>query len=212
MSEKRDQSTLVKLGEKSDLKTALNTSICLLEDAENVHLRPHVCLNKTEGIEVLRKIFANPETADTQIMISTHLIHGGSETFWLNIQFVIFLDRLSIPNDIVSLTPRQTSFVVKNLPEDFQKMIIEKVKTWYFESFMEYINKGFDFISKQFKEGDPLLEDDHRNRIFDIRGGRYMELHYTELPIIGEELFWALLPYRAKDSYERMDMLIQNRR
>ncbi len=180
--------TLVSLGEKSQLKTDLNRGVAALAKASENCFRPHICLNKLDGIEVICKITQNPEQANTEFMIGQEIIYGGGSDLWLNVRFLIFLNTLS-SNDLVQLSPRQTASVVVGLPQESKKTVLEKIKDWYFKYFSGKMREALEKITRQFNEGYLLAADDHENRIFDIHGGRYMDVPYTEWRIVGEELF-----------------------
>lgn len=209
----KDLKILVQLGESSPLRTALNHAVVSLSASSQTVIRPHVCLNGIEGIEVLRKISADPEVANTRFDIGLFPIIAGKD-IWLNTQLFVFLNNLRMPVDLVALSPRQSSFVVRSLPEEFQITIIEKLKTWFFEEVYPNIKEGMETISAQFSGGDPLIESDHQNRVFDTHGGRRLDVPYTESRIAGLNLFHAVVRSkifyeRQVDGYQEADYLIE---
>ena len=116
---------------------------------------------------------------------------------------------------MVYLTPRQTGYIVRNLKPESKVIVLEKIKRWYFEEFLVKTKKGFDTISKQFNEGDPFIESDHENRIFDIHGDRKMEVPYTEWTIMGNLLAPSFLfgvtcfDHGDIDGYKRADNFLR---
>ncbi len=214
MSEKEKSHHLVNLGEESQLKIDLNEGIASLQKATESQFQPHICLNKKEGVEVIKKISQNPKQANTQFLIR-ELIIRSQDDMWLNINFLVFLDKICFPDNVANLSPRQTGYIVKNLPVESQKIVLDKIKAWYSGKFLEEIKKGIETITKQFDKGNPLIDSDDGNRIFDIHGGRSMDVPYTELNIIGEELFWPLfcgitLFDHNQDGYKRVDGFLTN--
>jgi len=212
MTEEKNYS-LVKLGENLQLKTDLNLGIASLAEATESQFQPHLCLNGKEGVQVIRKVSLNPERANTEIWLNEHIIYGGGQDVWLNVNFSLFLDQICWPTNNARLSPRQTGYIVKNLPSKSQKIVLQKIKEWYLEKLLTNLNKGFETITEQFEKGDPLIESDHRNRIFDIHGDRHMDVEYTERGIIGDELFYPLflghtLFHHGQDGYERIDQLL----
>lgn len=188
MPEKEKNYHLINLGEESQLKIDLNEGVASLQMAIESHFQPHVCLNGKEGVGVIERIYRDPKGTNTEFWIRELLIKGG-EDLWLNIHFMVFLDQICFPNNVAVLSPRQTSYIVRNLPVESQKIVMETVKAWYFEKFLEGMKKGIETITEQFNKGDSLVESDDGNRIFDIHGGRSTEVPYTEWQIVGENLF-----------------------
>lgn len=203
-------SLLVKLGEDSQLKRDLNKGIASLFAATESWHQPHVCLNQEEGLEVIKQIAENPNPANTEFHFSLHPILSGREV-WLNINFHVFLDNYTQPTNIVWLTPRQTSYIIRHLPDDSRATVLANAKAWYLEVVRKNVLEALETIDEQFEKGNPLLENDHENHIFDIHGGR-MEIPYVEWGVVGENLFSSFfygtcLDY-GTDGYARMDRLI----
>jgi hypothetical protein len=212
MVEKKDY-RLVKLDERSQLKTDLNLGIASLAQATERQFQPHLCLNDEEGVHVIRKVSLDPKEANTEIWLNEQIDYGGGEDVWLNVKFSLFVDRISWPTNNARLSPRQTAYIVKNLPSESQKIALRKIKEWYLEKLLTNFKKGLETISEQFENGDPLIECDYRNRIFDIHGEHDMEVEYTEPGIIGDKLFYLLfvghtLFHHEQDGYERVDRLL----
>jgi len=210
-----DFGVLISLGEASPLKVVLNRAIAALLKASETVFQPHICLNGIEGVEVINRISANPETADTMFeLVGYPIIYG--DDIWLNTSFSVFLDEAVYPTNHVALTPRQSGFIVRRLSLSQQQVVVEKVKAWFLEVFRPNIEKGLEVISTQFNEGDPLVESDRENRIFDIHGGR-LEIPYTEGRIVGLTLFkavvWRAAPREGdKNDYQKADQLVEARR
>lgn len=209
MSENQKISHLVDLGEESQLKVDLNEGIASLRRATESCFQPHICLNGEKGVKVIEKISQKPKQADTEFWIRELLIRGGGD-LWLNIRFSVFLDQIRSPSNVADLSPRQTGYIVKNLPAESRETVLLKVRSWYSKKFVGDIIKGLETINEQFEKGDPFLESDHRNRIFDIHGGRAMDVPYTELQIAGEELSWPFFVGftmfdQGEEGYEKMD-------
>lgn len=212
-------SDLVIFGEPSPLKADLNRGIASLTTAPASHFRPHICLNDEDGVAIIERIMQDPD-ADTAWGITTKVIHGGGEDWWLNVSFYACIESYA-SNHTAWLTPRQTSYIVQNLPPESRDLVLAAVKTWYFDHFAKKVEKGFATIAQQFNEGDPLLESDHRNRIFDIHGERSMDVMYTEWEIVGDKLFLAFyFPatiYQTsgfqpgRDGYENIDAIFRER-
>mgnify|MGYP001569832066 CR=1 FL=1 len=208
---------LVKLGEPTPLKTALNRGVAVLPQAENTQLRPHVCLNGEEGYEVLQTIIRNPESANTEFCLFPHPIVSGND-IWLNVHAIVYLEERRHPTCCCILSPQQTGCILKNLPTELRTEAFLKVKNWYIQSVLPDLQKGIAVITKQFEEGDPFLESDHHNHIFDIHGGRGMkDIPYTETEIVGENLYWVVVHGETfweygSDGYARADALITERR
>lgn len=205
----RKLETIVPLGKDSQLKRDLNKGIASLFSAPESWHQPHVCLNEEEGLEVIKKVAENPNPANTQFFFTNRLILDGD--MWLNIAFGMYLNECSRPRNFVQLTPRQTSYIIRHLPEDSQATVLAKAKAWYLEALRKDMLEAIDTITAQFETGYPLLANDYDNRIFDIHGGRH-EVPYVEWGIVGENLFSAhffgtCLNY-GTDGYARMDRLI----
>ena len=179
---------VVRLGENSLMKTDINRAVLALREASESYFKPHVSLNGEEGVMVLEKIST---TSDTEVRIRSHLVLSGMDA-WLNVKFGVFLNELTQPTNVAELSPRQSAFVVQQLSGQSRVAVLEKVKRWYLEYFLPRTQKAFETIAEQFASGDPMLASDDRNRIFDIHGGRYMDVLYTESGIVGENLFWAI--------------------
>ena len=179
---------VIRLGENSLLKTDLNRAVMALCEALESHFRPHVCLNGEEGVRVLEEI---SPTSNTEVIIRPHLVVSGIDA-WLNVKFDVFLNELTQPTNVAELSPRQSAFVVQQLSGESRVAVLEKVKRWYFEYFLPRTQKALASITEQFASGEPMLASDDRNRIFDIHGGRYMDVPYTESGIVGGNLFWAV--------------------
>ncbi len=215
MNERFD--TLVKLGESTPLKTALNLGIATLPQAENTQLRPHVCLNGEEGYEVLQKIIRSPEKADTEFCLCPKPIISRND-IWLNVRALVCFEKRTYPTNTCFLSPQQTGSIFKKLPEELQAEVFLKVKNWYLKSVLPDLQKGIEVITEQFEKGNPFLESDHDNRIFDIHGGRSMkDIPYTESRIVGEHLYSAIIYGNTfyeygSDGYARADALITGRR
>ncbi len=204
---------LVLLGEPSSLKTALNTALATLATAENTQFRPHVCLNKIEGVGVIENISADPVGANTEFWVSPYPIISGKK-IWLNVKLSVFLDQICWPTCVADLTPQQTSYLISNLPPEQQDQMLDKIKLWYHGEFLSDIQSGIESITDQIDNGDILLKSDHDNVVLDLHGGRGMEdIPYSESTIAGEELFWTVvhggtfLEY-GMDGYGRADTII----
>jgi hypothetical protein len=176
-------------------------------------LQPHLCLHGEEGLQVLQNIIAAGEKANTEFSFLCLPVASGSD-FWLNIYFWVFLNGRCQPTNCVQLTPQQTSFIIRNLSEEWQKEVLAKAKAWYVEYLRGELLKGIDTITAQFEGGDPLLQSDHDNRIFDIHNATGVRaeynIPYTESEIAGEHLFWPFhtgftLFDHGSDGYARMD-------
>lgn len=206
---------LVELKKASQLKTDLNKGIAALLQADQSHFRPHLCLNGATGIKTIQKIAASPEQADTEVLISDQIKCDGDDA-WLNVSFSVYLDEMSSESHVM-LTPRQTAYVVMNLPPESRQAAAAKVEAWYQKHFLQKVQKGLDKITKQFKEGDLFLADTRRNRIFDIHGdgNGHDTTPYTEWDIIGSELFLKLFfghtcfhVMAGEDGYNRIDDML----
>jgi len=194
----------------SVLRIALNKGVARLFDDTRPEIQPRPCLNGIDGLLVLREILHNPATANTNFTLDHHLIVDvmGSDV-WTNVMFFVSLERpdekeFDTRPSHVKLSPQQTSCIVQGLSLDLQKVVLERVQRWFLEDLAPNIKKGLETIAEQFTHGDPLLASDRDNRIFDIHGGRCtLDIPYTEVGIVGENLFWALPPlghtYTAAD-------------
>ncbi len=212
--DRKDYWTIVKLKEDSQLKIDLNRGVASLFKAKESHFQPHICLNGLEGIKILHKIAENPETANTGFQISEQLNYGGGSDIWLNINFYLHLDA-SWSNLGVKLSPRQTAYIVINLPQESKDIVLAKIKVWYFEYLKNKVIEGLEKIDKQFKEEKFFIADTHYNRIFDIHGdgGGHDTVEYTEWDIIGSELFLKFfnghtLLHHGQNGYERIDQML----
>lgn len=204
---------LVNLKESSQLKEDLNRGVASLTSASESWFRPHLCLNGKEGLDVIERIARRPMSADTAFVILSHpIVHG--DDLWLNVRFLVFVDQMSYPNDVVELTPRQTAFIVGHLPPESRALVLEKVKAWYLNTFRTNLLKGLERVTAQFEGGDPLLKSDRENHIFDVHGGRCVgvDIPYTEWGIAGENLFSALFHGTCLDrdehGYNRLDAIL----
>ena len=201
--------TVVRLGENSQLKTDLNKAVAMLSAAPETHFWPHVCLNDEDGVRVLGEI---TPTSDTEFHLHHYMIASGDDV-WLNIILYVYLDNFCYPTNVAKLSPRQSAFVIANLPAESRTAVLAKAKRWYLEKFLADMAKGFDRITEQFENGDPLLESDYLNRIFDIHGERNVEVPYTEWGIVGDKLFGSVfhgdtcLEYE-QDGYARTNQFI----
>ncbi|MBI2054978.1 MAG: hypothetical protein HYT39_02675 [Candidatus Sungbacteria bacterium] len=209
-----DLSAVVSHGESSLLKTDLNQAVMALAAAHESHFRPHVCLNGEDGVRVIGEIMP---TSNTAFHLWHHMIASGDDV-WLNIILCVYLNDFCIPTNLARLSPRQSAYVIANLPAESRTAVLAKAKRWYLERFLADIKKGLDTITKQFEHGDPLLESDHRNRILDLHGERFsMGIPYTETWVVGEQLFWATcyggtMFEHEEDGFLRADELITARR
>ena len=214
--DRKDYWTIVTLKEQSQLKTDLNLGVASLFKAKESHFQPHICLNGLEGIEILRRIAANPETAVTSFSISEFLNYGGGSDIWLNVNFYIYLNDTR-SNHLVSLSPQQTAYIIINLSLESKETVLAKIKVWYFGYLKNKVIEGLEKIDKQFNEEKFFIADTHWNRIFDIHGdgGGHDKVEYTEMGIIGKELFYKFflghtLFHHEQNRYERIDeMLLQ---
>jgi hypothetical protein len=217
MGEKQDVSCLVELGEGSQLKTELNCGVATLRLAQKSYHRPHLCLNGKEGLEVIQRISENPDGADTEFCIDSLLVHsGGRDGFWLNVILSVVLGERVYPTNLAVLTPRQTSHIIVNLSQESRALVLEKVRTWYFEKFLKEMEIGIQIVTEQFTEGDLLHEDSHGNRIFDIHSRRetdstFSDFPYTEWEVVGAHVSMRLLNNfnERVDSYDIVDSLLR---
>ncbi len=208
---------LVTLGATSSWRNDLNKGVASLQKSDRTQIRPHVCINGLEGAEVIQKISADPDREDTGYFIYPHLNVSGSDV-WLNVKFAVVVERMVVPTNLAGLSPQQTGYIVRNLPPTVRDAVTAQVKSWYLKVFLPDIQKGLDFVTKQFETGDPVQESDRGNRIFDIHGGRHLtDIPYTETDIVGEKLYAAIIHggtffEYGSDGYERADALISGRR
>ena len=203
---------LVGLGEDCPLKLDLNKGVAGLFRAPETSMRPHICLNGFQGAGVLKKIFNDPRRANTEFGIRHHLIMSADEV-WLNASLYVFFESITWPTNFVCLSPRQSGYIVKNLPLASREIIVAKVKKWYFEEFLVSMKKGLEAITEQFMHGDPFLASDYKNRIFDIHGERSLDVPYTECAVVGSNLFGPVVEGKTcweqgSDGYQRADDLI----
>lgn len=206
--EKQSLRSVVSLGEGSRLKDDLNAGVASLFGARESYFQPHLSLNGEKGVAVLKKIACQPTQANTEFMIESLFDMSWSDA-WLNVQFVVFLDRMSFPSCCVALSPRQTAYLVQNLPWQSKREVLAKIKKWYFEAFLSDIQKGLNAISRQFTNGDQLVDDYFDGRIFDIHSKR--PVPYTECMVVGEKLYWDFLCAISSDTEElgTADILIE---
>lgn len=205
--EKESLRSLVSLGESSRLKNDLNAGIASLFGARESYSQPHLSLNGENGLAVLTKIAGDPQRANTEFMIESMFDMAWRDA-WLNVRFTIFLDRMSFPDCCAQLSPRQTAYLVQNLPWQSKREVLAKIKNWYFEAFLSDIQKGLDTISKQFTNGDLLLDDYFDGRIFDIHSKR--PVPYTECPVVGEKLYFDFLcAISIANELQTADILIE---
>lgn len=210
MNEMNEKHILVGLNDPSDLKIRLNQGVASLFDAKEYHLQPHVCLNGKEGIEVLKKIANNPEKASTEFWISSNPIIAP-DGIWLNIHFIVFLDKISFPDNTVSLSPRQTVLVVQNLTGLFLEVVIEAVKEWSLEKEIPRAHEALKTISKQIEDSKCLTASAYHNRVLDIqdpgsgRGAPYTEMEIIEKKLIMPFLFGIGRPVGDNDPYAKID-------
>lgn len=188
--EKQSLRSVVSLGEGSRLKDELNAGVASLFGARESYFQPHLSLNGENGVAVLKKIACQPTQANTEFMIESMFDMAWRDA-WLNVRFVVYLDRMSFPDCCAQLSPRQTAYLVQNLPWQSKREVLAKIKNWYFEAFLSDIQKGLDTISRQFTNGDLLLDDYFDGRIFDIHSKR--PVPYTECPVVGEKLYFDFL-------------------
>ena len=188
--QKESLRSVVSLGESSRLKNDLNAGVASLFGARESYFQPHLSLNGENGLAVLTKIAGDPQRANTEFIIES-MFDMSSSHAWLNVQFVVYLDRMPFPNCCAQLSPRQTAYLVQNLPWQSKREVLAKIKKWYFDAFLSDIQKGLDAISRQFTNGEPLLDDYFDGRIFDIHSKR--PVPYTECMVVGEKLYWDFL-------------------
>ncbi len=220
-----DYGLLVKRGEESQLKIDLNKGVASLLKAGESCLRPHVCLNERGGVEVIGRIARDPENANTSFRIAERVNYGGHDGIWLNINFFVILeeelkDKKTLFNETssVSLSPRQSGYIAKNLPFDSGRLVKDKVRAWYFKKFLKELERGIGEITKQFNEDDLFVADVDDNKVFDIHKDGEMErlghsgIPYTEWDIIGNTLFCKIFfgrtPPPHEQGYEQIDEML----
>jgi len=215
MEKKANPQLVVDFTDKSKLATDLKRAIAALANHSNTQYRLHVCLNGRDGYPALQKLVANPST-DIKVYFLPHLLMDG-DSLWLNTKLMVIVEKSSSDN-YATLSPQQTGYVARSLPEDSRNLFLEKVKEWYREVFLKNVKTGLDAITKQIETGNLLLESDHGNRVFDIHGDRHMkDIPYTETEVAGEHLFWSIVHGGTcfdygSDGYDRADQLIEGRR
>lgn len=219
MSEQKDLWVLAKPGEKSDLHIALNRGVASLLQAEESFFQPHLCLNEQDGLRVIGEIARNPEAANTYISISEEMIWGGSDGLWLNVKFYVCLSEHGEigGNNCVLLTPRQTSYIILRLPDELQKIVLQKIKDWYLNYLCPKIQKSLAEVGQQIQGNKLLVAGDRANRVFDIHdteGGRSgWDVPYVEWRIAGEQLFSTFfhgptLLEHGQDGYRKLDLML----
>lgn len=206
---------LVAFKESSQLKTDLNRGVMKLRTPLESHFRPHICLNGEDGVKVLGEITS---ASNTEVHFWHHMVASGDDV-WLNIVLCVYLDSMRTPTNLARLSPRQSAYVISNLPAESRTTVLVMAKRWYLEKFLADIKRGLDTITEQFENGDPLLKSDHRNRILDLHGERSssMDIPYTETEVVGEQLFWSVCHggtflEDGEDGFARADGLIIARR
>lgn len=214
MQEQEKLFQVVRLKESSPLKVALNRGVASLSRAKESHFRPHVCLNEAEGVQVIDRISREPDVADTDFSVNAHLVHFWGDV-WLNTYFNVYLDEVSLPNNSVRLSSRQSSYIVQNLPPELQVVVVEKVKAWYLGDLVPRIEKGLKGVLAQFERGEAMAEGVYENHIFDIHGNGqgHDQVPYTEWDIIGEKLFNPIFDGvtfldRGQDGYQKADQFL----
>lgn len=187
-------STLVKLGEVSQLKSDLNRGIASLFKASEGCHRPHLCLNGEKGVPNLKQIASNPDSANTEIWLTERFI-VGSDRAWLNVGLSLCVDSICWPTNAASITPRQTSYIVTRLPEKSQREVLAFIKTWYEGHVLPDITSGLQAINAQLTTGNPLVKGTHDNYVFDLHGDGmgHDRVPYTELDIVGHNVAPAFL-------------------
>ena len=200
----KELSSLVRLGESSQLKVDLNRGIAALQKAKEVCFHPHFCLNGKEGVEVIERISQDPKPANTKISIIDFSILSVGD-FWLNIGFVVCLDKMSL---IARLSPRQTGYIVQRLPQESQTTVLETVYNWYFQKFLPDLEQGLAAITKQLENGDYLRPGAYKNHVFDIQTEGSGGNPYVEEQIIGRKMFFQLFfgsIRMGQEPYKRTD-------
>ena len=208
-------STLVALGEESELKIELNKGVASLQKADESCFQPHTCLNGVDGMRVITQISQGPEIANTEFWISDMTVCASGD-IWVNIVFLVSLDQNS-SNSVARLSPRQTAYIIKNLPDNLFGIVTEKVKRWHLERYLKNMERGLATITAQVEKGDYLLESCHGNRIFDVHDANHpLSPPYTEWSIAGENLFPEFFYCHTidgsrdrREGYEEMDRFIE---
>ena len=202
----KELSVLSKLGESSQLRIDLNSGIAALQKAKEVCFHPHFCLNGKEGVEVIERISQDPKTANTRISITESSILSV-KGFWLNIGLAVSLDWMS-SKEVVSLSPRQTSYIIQNLPKESQTTVLETVYNWYLQEFLPDLERGLAAVTRQMESRDYLRPGAYKNRVFDIQIAGSDGSPYVEERIIGDRMFSQLFLGSIElrqEPYKRMD-------
>lgn len=216
-------SLIVPLNEASQLKHDLNMGVASLIKAEDINVRPHICLNDFEGVKIIEQIAKSPGTSNTYFSLSDgNINYSGHDGMWLNLGFFV---QLKSPDDNESsrthvfLSPRQTGHIVLNLPPESQTIVLGKVIDWYQGVFLPQIQRATDQLSKQVSLNTLLVKGTDNNRIFDIHDGNvgHEDVHYSEVGIIGSELFYKFFLghtflQSGDNGYERIDDLLSRMR
>lgn len=204
-----DNWTLVKLGEDSAVRRELNRGIAALERAEEPCYRPHACLNGRFGVEVIRRITDIGSRANTEIRLS-ELLSTDYVRLWLNVRFVVYCDKCSLPDNVVRLSPRQTARIIQGLSPASRDMVLDKVRVWYEKEFKGVLRRGLENLDAQFARGDLLVAGTHDNMVFDIHGDGlgHDTIPYTELMIVGERLAESRHCFGYEANYRRADGLL----
>lgn len=208
-----DARELVPHGTESALKRALILGVVSLFTAPAGHFRPHLCLNKRDGVEALETIKKNPDSIDASFRLGQRVNVYSSE-IWLNVCFFISL-RGQSGTGCVRLTPRQTAFIIRNLPQELQQEVLEKVKVWYETEVVPKMKDSLQRIQTQMNDGKMLLPDAYGNRVFDTPV-KPEDTPYTEWDIVGDVLFTNLClriisrsRHGDRDPYAEIDQLIR---
>ena len=214
--QKKDHSLLVSFDDQSQLHQDLNRGIAALAQAKESCFRPHLCLNEQDGLEVIRRIAQDPDQARTHVFITNSPILSLTDGLWLNIGLGVFLDKLS-SKSMVRLSPRQTGYVVANLPEESSSIVLTKVREWYQGYFLEKLQQALVVVTRQIDMGDLLIAGTHTNRVFDIHdnAGGHSDTPYTEWSLVGDELFIRLfhgptLLQHGQNGFDRIDAILES--
>ena len=202
----KELSVLSKLGESSQLRIDLNSGIAALQKAKEVCFHPHFCLNGKEGVEVIERISQDPKTANTRISITESSILSV-KGFWLNIGLAVSLDWMS-SKEVVSLSPRQTSYIIQNLPKESQTTVLETIYDWYFKEFLPDLEQGLAAVTRQMESRDYLMPGAYKNHVFDIQTEGSGGNPYVEEQIIGRKMFFQLFfgsIRMGQEPYKRTD-------
>jgi hypothetical protein len=222
MARERRLSEIVLVNEASPLKIDLNRGIASLTTAPDNAVRPHICLNDLQGVKLIELIALDPDSANTSIYITEKLNYGANDGAWLNLALGVYLKSADDqPGTIWSsatsfwLSPRQTGYIIKNLPPDSRQSFIGMITAWYQREFLPGIKKALAAVEQQLTAGDPLAEGVHENRIFDIHKGKegHEGVEYTEVDVIGEKLFYKFFLghtclHVGHDGYNQVDELL----